>query len=336
MSEAAAPASLVALVGATALGKTALAVALAAAFGAEIVSADSRQVYRGLDIGTAKPTAEERAHARHHVIDVVSPDNTAFSVAVWRGLAERAFERLTARGKRPWLVGGTGLYVQSIVEGLELPAVPPQPELRAKLEETMGQEGVDALFARLQRVDPEAAARIDRRNPRRLIRALEVCLVSGKPFSAQRVRCPPPYPVLQIGLRANRESLYRRIDERVDRMIADGFAQEVEGLLDQGLTTDLPSMQSAGYRQLAAHLQGACTLAEAVQQTKYATHQLAKRQETWFRKQKGIQWVDIDLNASDTVSTVGERIEGFYEKCMQGREFPAARGAASGGGERYA
>ncbi len=336
MSEAAAPASLVALVGATALGKTALAAALAAEFNAEIVSADSRQVYRGLDIGTAKPTAEERAHARHHVIDVVSPDSTAFSVAVWRGHAERAFASLSARRKRPWLVGGTGLYVQSIVEGLELPDVPPQPALRAQLEQTMRHGGVDALYARLQHVDPEAAARIDRRNPRRLIRALEVCLVSGKPFSAQRVRRPPPYPVLQIGLRADRETLYRRIDERVDRMIAAGLLQEVAGLLDQGLTTDLPSMQSAGYRQLAAHLQGACTLAEAVQQTKYATHQLAKRQETWFRKQKGIQWIDIDAAETDTVATARHWVEGFYEECERTRGLSAAKGAASGGGERHA
>ena len=164
------------------------------------------------------------------------------------------------------------------------------------------------------RLDPEAAARIDRRNPRRLIRALEVCIVSGKPFSAQRTRRPPPYPVLQIGLRTDRGRLYQRIDRRVDRMIADGFVDEVESLLAAGITTDLPSMQSAGYRQLAGYLYGECSLSEAIQQTKYATHQLAKRQETWFRKQKDIQWIEM---GPDAVVSVRERIEGFYRECKR-------------------
>lgn len=317
MTASAAPAALVAIVGSTAVGKTALAVALAAEFDAEIVSADSRQVYRGLDIGTAKPTAAERALAPHHVVDVVSADSAAFSVAVWREHAERAMQDILARGKRPWLVGGTGFYVQSLVAGLELPNVPPQPDLRAELARTLQEEGMDALFARLQRLDPVAAARIDRRNPRRLIRALEVCLASGKPFSAQRTQRPPPYPVLQIGLRTGRDSLYQRIDERVDCMVAGGFIAEVERLLDQGVTTDLPSMQSAGYRQLAAYLQGSCTLAEAIQQTKYATHQLAKRQETWFRKQKGIQWIEV---GPDTVAAAREWIRSFYAACEASRE----------------
>ena len=306
------PDALVAIVGATAVGKTALAVALAAEFNAEIVSADSRQVYRGLDIGTAKPTIAERARVPHHVVDAIAADDASFSVAVWRERAESARQDILARGKRPWLVGGTGFYVQSLVDGLALPNVPPQPELRAELNDTLAQEGIDALFARLQRLDPLAAARIDRRNPRRLIRALEVCIVSGKPFSAQGGRRPPPYPVLQIGLHTDRDALYRRIDRRVDRMLANGFLTEVENLLAQGLTTDSPSMQSAGYRQLAAYLQGSCTLAEAIQQTKYATHQLAKRQETWFRKQKGIQWIEIGPNA---VALAQERIERFYALC---------------------
>ncbi len=308
MSESAAPESLVTIVGPTATGKTALAVSLAAEFDAEIVSADSRQVYRGLDIGTAKPTAKERAQALHHVLNVVDADDTSFSVAVWRRHAEEALATIAARRKQPWLVGGTGLYVQSIVDGLVFPDVPPQPELRAEFERTLKQEGIDALVARLRRLDPVAAARVDVRNPRRVIRALEVCLVTGKPFSAQRGQRPPTYPVLQIGLRTDRDSLYRRIDERVDRMIADGFVAEVERLLDRGVTTDLPSMQSTGYRQLAAHLQGTCTLAAAIQQTKYATHQLAKRQETWFRKQKGIQWIEV---GADAVGAARERIEEF-------------------------
>ncbi len=312
MSAVNSPRALVAIVGPTATGKTGLAVALVAEFSAEIISADSRQVYRGLDIGTAKPTAHERAQAPHHVLDVVPADNASFSVAVWRGHAEQALENLTARGKQPWLVGGTGLYVQSLVDGLTFPDVPPQPKLRAELERTLQAEGIDALAARLQHLDSVAAAQIDLRNPRRLIRALEVCLVSGKPFSAQRTRHPPPYPVLQIGLRTDRELLYQRIDERVDEMIAGGFVAEVECLLDQGVTTDLPSMQSAGYRQLAAYLQGCGTLTEAVQQTKYATHQLAKRQETWFRKQKGIQWIEI---GAGTVESARERIEEFYGEC---------------------
>ena len=311
-----APAALVAIVGATVVGKTALAMALAAEFDAEIISADSRQVFCGLDIGTAKPTRTERMQVPHHVIDVAPADNTSFSVAVWRKHADSALLDIAARQKRPWLAGGTGLYVQSIVDGLELPAVPPQPKLRAELEHTIEQEGIDALFAHLLRLDPEAAARIDRRNPRRLIRALEVCIVSGKPFSAQRTRRPPPYPVLQIGLRTDRDRLYQRIDRRIDRMIADGFVDEVERLLAAGITTDLPSMQSAGYRQLAGYLHGECSLTEAIQQTKYATHQLAKRQETWFRKQKGIQWIEI---GTDAVASARERIEGFYRACERRR-----------------
>ena len=200
----------------------------------------------------------------HHVIDVEPAQSTSFSLAVWREHAERAMSAIAARGKRPWLVGGTGLYVQSIVEGLELPDVPPQPELRAELEQTLQKEGIEALATHLRGLDPAAAAQIDLRNPRRLMRALEVCIVSGKPFSAQRARKPPAYPVLQIGLRTDRETLYERIDRRVDCMIAHGFMDEVSQLLDNGVSTDVPSMQSAGYRQLAAHLLGDCTLAEAV------------------------------------------------------------------------
>ena len=311
-----APAALVAIVGATAVGKTALAMALAAEFDAEIISADSRQVFCGLDIGTAKPNKTESMQVPHHVIDVTPADNPSFSLAVWRKHADSALPDLAARQKRPWLVGGTGLYIQSIVDGLELPAVPPQPKLRAELEQTLQDEGIDALFAQLKREDPVAAAQVDRRNPRRLIRALEVCIVTGKPFSAQRTRRPPPYPVLQIGLRTDRDRLYQHIDRRVDRMIADGFVDEVERLLAAGITTDLPSMQSAGYRQLAGYLHGVCSLTEATQQTKYATHQLAKRQETWFRKQNGIQW--IELNA-DAVASARERIQGFYRACERQR-----------------
>ena len=323
------PDALVVIVGASAVGKSAVAMALAAEFDAEIVSADSRQVYCGLDIGTAKPTLAERQQAPHHVVDVAPADCTSYSVSVWREQAEAAIQQLVARRKRPWLVGGTGLYVQSIVDGLELPAVPPEPELRAELEQTMRDEGIDALFARLLRLDPAAAARIDRRNPRRLIRALEVSIVTGKPFSAQRKRRPPSFPVLQIGLCTDRDTLYQRIDARMDRMIADGFVEEVEHLLAEGLTTDLPSMQSAGYRQLAAYLQESCTLAEAIQQTKYATHQLAKRQETWFRKQKGIQWTKI---GTDTVVSVGESIEAFYRECERRGRRQTREGAMNCGG----
>ena len=332
MSAANSPEALVAIVGPTATGKTGLAVALAVEFNAEVVSADSRQVYRGLDIGTAKPTAEERERAPHHVVDVVPADDTSFSVAVWRHHADEALARIAACGKQPWLVGGTGLYVQSVTEGLAFPDVPPQPALRAELEADLAQGGVDVLFTRLRDLDPVAAARIDRRNPRRLIRALEVCLVSGKPFSEQRTRRPPAYPVLQIGLRTDRHSLYRRIDERVDKMIADGFVEEVAQLLDRGISTELPSMQSAGYRQLADFVQGKCTLAEAVQQTKFATHQLAKRQETWFRKQKGIQWIEV---GADAVGAARERIEEFSGECKRRHGEIGSRGETNGGCEGY-
>ena len=315
MSERQIPAALIAIVGATAVGKTGLAVALAAEFDAEVVSADSRQVYRGLDIGTAKPTPQERTRVRHHVIDVMPAHSTSFSVAVWREHAESAMQDIAARGKRPWLVGGTGLYVRSVVEGLELPDVPPQPVLRAEFEQTMREEGIEALATHLQRLDPAAAAQIDLRNPRRLMRALEVCIVSGKPFSTQRAKVTPPYPILQIGLRTDRDTLYERIDERVS--IKHGClwirGRSLADCSPSGVTTtaSVPSMQSAGYRQLAAYLQGECTLDEAIQQTKYATHQLAKRQETWFRKQKGIQWVGL---GPAFVASLREQIQAFYER----------------------
>jgi tRNA dimethylallyltransferase len=303
------PKGLVAIVGATATGKTALAVELAPFFQAEVISADSRQVYRGMDIGTAKPTPEQRAQVPHHLINVVDPTDRSFSVAVWRRMAEVALADSVRRGKQPWLVGGTGLYIKALVDGLALPPVPPDPALRAHLEAVHRREGTAALWERLRALDPVAAATIDRHNPRRLIRALEVCLLSGRPVSEQRGRQPPSYPVLEIGLHLERAALYARIDARVEEIFATGLVREVERLLAAGCTQDLPSMQSPGYREVARYLAGEITLAEAKALTKQSTRQLAKRQLTWFRKDQRIQWIQAGPQAS---AVARELVRAFY------------------------
>jgi tRNA dimethylallyltransferase len=218
-----APRLVVVIAGPTGIGKTAWAVALlgAGAFSGEIVSADSRQIYRYMDIGTAKPTPEERAAVPHHLIDVVDPDQT-LALAEYQNLAHQAIDAIHQRGKIAFLVGGTGQYVTAVVEGWRTPSVLPNPALRAELEAFAAEHGPEALFGRLRALDPESAARMDPRNVRRTVRALEVCIESGQPFSAQRLKSPPPYRVLELGPTMNRERLYQRLDARIDRMLAQG------------------------------------------------------------------------------------------------------------------
>jgi tRNA dimethylallyltransferase len=222
---------LVVIVGPTAVGKTRLSLRLAQEFGGEIISADSRQVYRGLDIGTAKPTLEERRRVPHHLIDVIAPDEP-FTLAQYQELAYDAVADVLARGKLPFLVGGTGQYVKAVVEGWGIPRVPPNEELREELYRQAEIEGEETLHARLREVDPMAAQRIDYRNVRRVVRALEVYLETGRPISELQRKKPPPYRILQIGLTLERQELYRRIDERVDRMVEGGLVEEVRGLVE--------------------------------------------------------------------------------------------------------
>jgi tRNA dimethylallyltransferase len=283
-------APLAVLCGPTAVGKTSLAVALAQRLDAEIVCADSRTVYRGMDIGTAKPTAAQRAAVPHHLLDVADPEET-FTVAQFQRLAREAIAAIRQRGRLPLLVGGTGLYIRAVVDDLGLPAVPPDPVLRARLEADARAAGPAALHARLQALDPVAASRIHPHNVRRVIRALEVCLATGRPISSQQRRGPPAAAVI-VGLWRARPDLYRRIDARVDEQLSAGLLEETRRLLQRGVPLQAPAMQGLGYKELAGYLLGRYDYAEAVRRLKRHTRRYAKRQLTWFRRDARIRWVD--------------------------------------------
>ncbi len=303
-----APASipLLAIVGPTATGKTALALALADRLRdiseCEAVSADSRQIYRGMDIATAKPTPAERARLPHHLIDVVNPDES-YTLAQYQADATAAIAAISARGHRPLLVGGTGLYVRAVVDGLAIPHVPPDPALRAELEAEAAASGPSALHARLTALDPAAAARIDPANTRRLVRALEVCILTGQPFSAQQGSRPTPYRTILLGLTMDRAALYARADARIDAMLSAGLVAETERLLATGYDWRLPSMSSLGYREIGAYLRGELTLAASVERFKLATHAYIRRQLTWFRPDARIHWLD----AAPPLETLADR-----------------------------
>jgi tRNA dimethylallyltransferase len=285
---------LIAIVGATATGKTALSIQLAQALAGEIVNADSRQVYRGLDIGTAKPTAAERAAAPHHLIDLVDPDEP-FTLGLFLSTANGALDDIWLRGHQPIVVGGTGQYVWALLEGWKVPRVPPDHELRARLEAIVAEYGPDALVSELQDVDPVSAINIDPRNVRRVIRAIEVTLATGRPFSAWQQKVAPDFETTIIGLRMERRALYARIDARVDAMLARGLVDEVRSLNAAGYSCDLPPLASIGYRQICAHLRGDLALEEATAQIKTETHRLARMQHTWFREaDPRIHWLAAD------------------------------------------
>ncbi len=274
---------LVVILGATAVGKTALSLQLASGLRGEIVSADSRLMYRYMDIGTAKPTAEERRRVPHHLIDVVDPDQT-ITAAEYQELAQSAIRAIDGRESLPMLVGGTGQYITALLEGWSAPRVPPNPELRAEFEVYANDQGLSALHARLAALDPDAARTIDPRNLRRVVRALEVTILTGVPFSQQRTKHPPPYHTMVIGLNMDRERLFTRAEKRIDDMIKRGFIEEVRGLLARGYAPSLPSMSGLGYAQISRYLLGKITLEEAVIETKRATKVFIRHQETWFRQ----------------------------------------------------
>ncbi len=282
---------LVVIVGPTAVGKTSLALRLADSFPVEVVSADSRQLYRYMDIGTAKPTSQELRAVPHHLIDIAEPDES-FSLARYLCLARAAIASIAARGHLPLLVGGTGQYVRALLQGWQVPEVPPDPTLRAELE-AQAQRDPQALWARLMALDPDAADFIDRRNLRRVIRALEVTLKSGRPFSVQRRRVPPPYDVLQIGLTMERSALYARADARVEAMMRSGLLQEVRGLLKRGYDWALPAMSGLGYIQFKPYFDGTSSLADVTERIKLDTHAFIRRQYAWFRPSApDIHWLD--------------------------------------------
>jgi tRNA dimethylallyltransferase len=283
---------LIVIVGPTAVGKTALSLRLAEAVSGEIVSADSRQVYRGMDVGTAKATVAERGWVPHHLIDVVNPDEP-LSLAQYQEMAYGAIDDILARGRVPFLVGGTGQYVTAVVEGWQVPRVPPDEELRRQLYRQAEEEGAAALHARLRGLDPEAARRIDPRNVRRVVRALEVCLTTGRRFSEQQQKSPPPYRILMVGLTLPRPQLYRGIDRRVEGMLEAGLEDEVRRLVAAGYGFDLPAMSGVGYGQFALYLAGEARLADVIAEIQRATRRFVRHQGNWFSADDPrIHWFD--------------------------------------------
>ncbi|GLI39280.1 tRNA (adenosine(37)-N6)-dimethylallyltransferase MiaA [Geobacter hydrogenophilus] len=302
-------ARLVIVQGPTASGKSALALELAERIGGEIVNADSMQVYRGMDIGTAKPSQEERRRVPHHLYDIVDPD-VNFTAADFREHASRAITEIGRRGKRVVLVGGTGLYIRILTQGL-VDSPGGDDNIRRELEDRAHSEGLESLHRRLAAVDPVAAARLHPNDGVRIVRALEVFLLTGRPLSAFQEEhrfADEPYRCLKIGISVERELLYRRVEERVDRMIAEGLVEEVRGLLSAGYPATLKAMGSIGYREICAHLAGGFSLDEAVRLIKQNTRQYAKRQMTWFRRDSEIIWVEYPGKFDSILSTV----MGFY------------------------
>lgn len=295
---------LIAIVGPTAVGKTAISLRLARQFDGEIVSADSRQIYRGLDIGTDKASPAQRQTVPHHLLDVVDPDEV-LTLAQYQQAAFATIDDIHSRGRLPLLVGGTGLYVRAVLEGLGIPEVPPDEALRGELEAFAAAQGHDALHARLQALDPLAAERIDARNVRRVIRALEVCLVTGQPISRLQEATPPPYRILRIGLTRPRTALYERIDRRVERMLAEGLSAETQRLLEAGYGPELPALTGLGYRQISQHLRGELTLEEALAAIKQQTRRFVRQQATWFRQDdERIRWFDLEAVAYEAIAGV--------------------------------
>lgn len=301
---------LIVLLGPTAVGKTELSLRLAERVGGEIVSADSRQVYRGMDIGTAKATVDERQRVPHHLIDIRFPDQP-LSVAEYQRLAYAAIDAIHRRQAVPFLVGGTALYLRAVVLGLRIPNAPPDAALRAQLEARLACEGVAALFRQLMELDPATAAVIDERNPRRVLRALEIILSTGQSKVAMEGADPPLYRILQIGLQRARETLHQRVDERVDAMITDGLVEETARLLAAGYDPALPALTSLGYREIGAFLAGDISLPQAVERLKIETHRFLRHQSTWFRKMQGIVWFDLDDAQQGSESRIFACVEEF-------------------------
>ena len=319
---------LLVIVGPTGVGKSALAMRLAREFGGEIIGADSRQVFRHMSIGTAKPSDADRAEIPHHLVDFIEPDER-YSLALFlRGAKESIHNAKKMRGRLPLVVGGTGQYVWGLLEGWQVPEVNPNAKLRESLESRVETEGVEALYEELRRLDAEAAERIDGRNPRRVVRALEVALSrggdgysgGGDGGDVERPRkVPPDYDAMVIGLTMERTALYARIDARVDAQMAAGWLDEVRGLRKRGYgladsKRGMAAMSGLGYGELMWHLNGELALDEAVQRIKYRTHRYARQQYNWFRlADERIRWLDAPLGDAEyagLVVDVGEWLEG--------------------------
>jgi tRNA dimethylallyltransferase len=302
-----------AIIGPTATGKSKLALNLARQFGGEIISADSVQVYRGLDIGTAKPSPEERRLVPHHLIDILDPGQD-YSAAIFRDQADEIIQRLDRRKTPVFVVGGTGLYLKVLSRGL-FRGPSGDSQLRALLRHRAEPLGEDSLHQELQRFDPDSASRIHPQDTLRIIRALEVYFLSQRPisqFQREHGFRESHYEVLKIGLLCERDILYRRIESRVDAMIEMGWVEEVESLLVRGYSPRLKSMQSLGYRSLVSYLEGEMDLAQAIYEIKRDTRRYAKRQLTWFKADREIHWFTPIQESSPAIEGM---VSGFFHQC---------------------
>ena len=304
---------LLVIVGPTGVGKSALAMRLAREFGGEIIGVDSRQVYRHMSIGTAKPSEADRAEIPHHLVDSIEPDKR-YSLALFLRDAKQSIHNAKKlRGRLPLVVGGTGQYVWGLLEGWQVPEVNPNANLRETLELRLESEGVEALYEELRRVDAEAAARVDGRNPRRVVRALEITL-SRKDDAQSRGdddvrprKIPPDYDAMVVGLTMERSALYEQIDARIDAQMAAGWLDEVRGLRELGYGMQYAALSGLGYGELMRHLDGEMALDEAVQRIKYRTHRYARQQYNWFRlSDERIRWLDAPVGDAEYEGLVGE------------------------------
>jgi len=294
----------IAIIGPTATGKTAVGIRLAEMIGGEIISVDSMAVYKGMDIGTAKPSPTERMMVPFHLIDVVCPDEE-FSVAEFKRLADVAITDIVSRGKEPLLVGGTGLYVKALAGGLNVPLAGPDQELRESLRSEAAEFGNKHLLERLRVVDQITAERLHENDLNRIIRALEVHTLTGIPishFHSTAGTSESAYCIRLFGLTMSREAIYKRIEQRIDEQIASGFVDEVKGLLDKGYSVDLPSMKGLGYKQIAGYFAGEYDLQTGIDLMKRDTRRFAKRQFTWYRAVPGVHWIDVEGRSADQVA----------------------------------
>jgi len=309
---------LVVIVGPTAIGKTEISIKLAEQFKAEIVSADSMQFYKGMDIGTAKPTLAERERIPHHLIDIVNPDEP-MSLALYQKAAQTAIWKINQRGRLPILVGGTGQYIRAVIEGWSIPAQEPDYKLRTILFQWGDEIGAEGLHKRLAIIDPVSASRIDKRNLRRTVRALEVGLKTGIRFSEQSRKLDSPYDLLILGLTCERHELYARIDARIESMLANGFIKEVNDLLMKGYSLKLIAFSAIGYREIIEYLIGKISIDEAVILIKKRTREFVRRQANWFKgNDPGIKWFEI---SNETVNQMKDAIEKSNYSRLWGYHF---------------
>ncbi len=286
---------IIVIVGPTASGKTDLAIRLAKKNNGEIISADSRQIYKGMDIGTAKPLKSERIKIKHHLIDIKNPDKN-YTVSQYKKDCLIAIKKIIKREKIPILVGGTGLYIKAVVDNLEIPEIKPDLRLRNKLEKELKLKGLNHLYQKLIKLDPEAAYIIDSKNPRRIIRALEITLKTEKPFSQQRKTGKKLFNCLKIGITLPKEKLREKINKRVDKMLKNGLMKEVKNLINK-YPVENPIFDAIGYREIINYLRGKISLDETTALIKRNTWKYAKRQMTWFKKDKEIYWIKNEKEA---------------------------------------